>query len=117
MAQQVTIHVNREGPLTESEAEQQILPLQGRGLYQVYGFHAVNGSPALIYIGEVATTTFCQRIPNHFEDFPADAQHSHVYVGCISGPNCPSQVEWIERIDTAGNLIIIAHIPAYNSQN
>ena len=92
---------------------------KGKGIYQIYGSHPIYGSNVLLYIGKT-TKSFEKRIrqETHWWD-NADRNNVQIYTGRLFSKELSEKkdVDWIDDISLAEQLLINTHMPAHNSSN
>ena len=108
------IHIRWEGPLT-FDSLKALSGTTDRGLYQIYGYHALYGSDVLLYIGKSADS-FARRVTRERWDLSQDIARFQVYLGRMEGPSGIPDEDLIAHIDIAERMLIKAHLPAYNVQ-
>lgn len=122
------IYIEWDGPYSyqdiasgKEEKKGYNIPLNAKGLYQIYGAHPIYGDNVLLYIGKTENSGgFRSRLKERGAIVDnADHRNVQIYLGRIfyDGNTSENEKQLSEDIDRAESLLIHYHRPAHNSSN
>lgn len=108
--QHALVKIYWEGPFTVSEVIART-DAKHKGVYQVYGDHAVFGPNSLLYVGMTDDQTFGVRFEQHHQRWLRYDTGVEIRLGYIREPSMMDMLKHVEA------LTIWWHAPPYNSKN
>jgi hypothetical protein len=108
------------GPFTPEGVIQQATQGSDRGIYQIYGTHAICGPETLLYIGKAQNSSFAARISAHQKNWPFawEPGDMTIYLGRLGSVHVMTRERWSQwdsEIERAEQLLIASTTPPYNS--
>lgn len=90
------------------------------GLYQICGWHILNGPNTLLYIGQAIDQTFATRFRQHEKEWlVGESWSKRIFLGRINGLQYTKRNKWhtwCRDVDIAEAVMIYKYTPNYNSQ-
>lgn len=110
------VKIDWDGPFSSDEVSKFDGPTDC-GIYQIYGAHAMYGTPALLYIGQCDSSRFATRLKQHEQEWMKyESMVPMIFMGRLCDVGNASEEEVGRMIDDAERMLIYFCAPSYNSE-